>query len=243
MRIFLIGYIRVLNNTIQFYIFELVNCKTEFFRQNIGMQTMASKKYIKVCLVGDGGVGKTSLLQRYIRDEFNENVPLTVFMNCETKKVRLQANEEYTLFLYDFGGQDRFRFMLDDVNRIKPDVLLLTFDLSDMETFLNIEHFHELIDTGYIHNSEILLVGSKSDLDRNVPIEEIKAYCELKNIQGYVEVSAKTGEMIEPLFQKVVECHINNGIQIQTHLFDWTDLTADNQKTHHQTTLKSHWNI
>lgn len=206
------------------------------------MQKMASKKYIKVCLVGDGGVGKTSLLQRYIRDEFKENIPLTVFMNCETKKVRTPENE-YILFLYDFGGQQRFRFMLDDVNRIKPDVVLLTFDLTDMETFLSIEHYHELIDNGYLHKSEVLLVGSKSDLKRDVPTEKIKAFCDLKNIHGYVEVSAKTGEMIEPLFHEVVECHVNNGTPIQTHMDDWTNLTIENRKIHQQTTLKSHWNV
>jgi small GTP-binding protein len=190
--------------------------------------------------VGDGGVGKTSLLQRYIRDDFKENIPLTVFMNCETKKVRTQENE-YILFLYDFGGQQRFRFMLDDVNRIKPDVVLLTFDLTDMETFLSIENYHELIDNGHMHKSEVLLVGSKSDLKRNVPTEKIKAFCDSKNID-YVEVSAKTGEMIEPLFREVVECHVNNGSRIQTHMDDWTNLTA-NRKIHHQTSLKSHWNV
>ncbi len=203
---------------------------------------MASKKYIKVCLVGDGGVGKTSLLQRYIRDEFKENIPLTVFMNCETKKVRTQENQEYTLFLYDFGGQERFRFMLDDVNRIKPDVVLLTFDVTDMQTFLNIELYHDLIDNGNMHKSEVLLVGSKSDLKRNVPIEKINAFCDSKNIHGYVEVSAKTGEMIEPLFHQVVECHCSNGNQLQTNLMVWTNLTADSRKNH-QTTLESHWNI
>jgi len=206
------------------------------------MQKMASKKYIKVCLVGDGGVGKTSLLQRYIRDEFKENIPLTVFMNCETKKVRTQENQEYTLFLYDFGGQERFRFMLDDVNRIKPDVVLLTFDVTDMQTFLNIELYHDLIDNGNMHKSEVLLVGSKSDLKRNVPIEKINAFCDSKNIHGYVEVSAKTGEMIEPLFHQVVECHCSNGNQLQTNLMVWTNLTADSRKNH-QTTLESHWNI
>jgi small GTP-binding protein len=203
---------------------------------------MASKKYIKVCLVGDGGVGKTSLLQRYIRDEFNENVPLTVFMNCETKIVRTQENK-YTLFLYDFGGQQRFRFMLDDVNRIKPDVVLLTFDLTDMETFLSIEQYHELINNGQLHKSEVLLVGSKSDLKRNVPKEKIEAFCDSRKIYGYIEVSAKTGEMIEPLFHEVVECHINNGCQIQTHMSDWINLTAENKKFHQQTTLRSHWSV
>lgn len=203
---------------------------------------MASKKYIKVCLVGDGGVGKTSLLQRYIRDEFKENIPLTVFMNCETKKVRTQENQEYTLFLYDFGGQERFRFMLDDVNRIKPDVVLLTFDVTDMQTFLNIELYHDLIDNGKMHKSEVLLIGSKSDLNRNVPIEKINAFCDSKNIHGYVEVSAKTGEMIDPLFHQVVECHCSNGNQLQTNLMVWTNLTADSRKNH-QTTLESHWNI
>ncbi len=203
---------------------------------------MASKKYIKVCLVGDGGVGKTSLLQRYIRDKFKENIPLTVFMNCETKKVRTQENQEYTLFLYDFGGQERFRFMLDDVNRIKPDVVLLTFDVTDMQTFLNIELYHDLIDNGNMHKSEVLLVGSKSDLNRNVPIEKINAFCDSKNIHGYVEVSAKTGEMIEPLFHQVVECHCSNRNQFQANLMVWTNLTADSRKNH-QTTLESHWNI
>ncbi len=207
----------------------------------------ASKNYIRVALLGDGGVGKTSLLNRYLKDEFEEQTRLTVFMNCETKTVLFQKNavqEEYTLFLYDFGGQERFRFMLDDVNRIKPDILLLTFDLSDMETFLNIEHYHKLMDTGHMPKSEVLLVGSKSDLDRDVPpIEEIEAYCDSKQIRGYIEVSAKTGEMIEPLFSKVVECHVNNGTPIQTYMDDWTNLTTENRKIHQQTTLKSHWNV
>ncbi len=49
--------------------------------------------------------------------------------------------------------------------------------------------------------------------------------------------------MIEPLFHEVVECHENNGTPIQTFMSDWTNLTAENKKIHHQTTLKSHWSI
>jgi small GTP-binding protein len=207
---------------------------------------MASKKYIRVALLGDGGVGKTSLLNRYLKSEFKENMRLTVFMNCETKKVLFQENEEYTLFLYDFGGQDRFHFMLDDVKRIKPNVVLLTFDLTDMETFLKVAKYHELINNGREHKTEVLLVGSKSDLEqyRNVPMEKIKAFCDSKNIHDYVEVSAKTGDMINPLFQKVVECHVNNGKNqhmVSSAEDDWNNLTGHTRKTHRQTSLESHW--
>jgi GTPase SAR1 family protein len=138
--------------------------------------------------------------------------------------------------------------MLDDVKRIKPNVVLLTFDLTDMETFLKVEKYHELINTGREHKTEVLLVGSKSDLEqyRNVPMEEIKAFCDSKNIHSYVEVSAKTGDMINPLFQKVVECHVNNGKNqhmVSSAEDDWNNLTEHTRKTHRQTSLESHWCI
>ena len=128
------------------------------------------------------------------------------------------------MLVYDFGGQERFRFMLDDLKRIKPDIVLLTFDITDLESFLNIKSYYDLLNNIKEHDSEFLLVGSKADLERDVFKAEIDQICKKLDIQNYFEVSAKTGEQIEHLFRKVV------------------DLTSDNWNSQHETHSEDSWN-
>jgi small GTP-binding protein len=192
-------------------------------------EKMTGSKYIKVCIVGDGGVGKTSLLQRYLSpdSEFKDQIPLTT-LNIQTKELDDQEHNKIML-VYDFGGQERFRFMLNDLKRIKPDIILLTFDITDLESFLNIKSYYDLINDIKEHDSEYLLVGSKADLERGVFKAEIDQICKKLDIQNYFEVSAKTGEQIESLFRKVVD--LSSDIwknQYETHSEDsWNNLIGN----------------
>ena len=66
----------------------------------------------KTVLIGDGGVGKTSIAVRYTEDRFDEQMKMTIGVNFASKKVQISGSE-VTLLLWDLGGQPRFQDVVD----------------------------------------------------------------------------------------------------------------------------------
>ena len=82
----------------------------------MGPLVSARSKVFKVILLGEGGVGKTSIVLRYTEDRFDESMKMTIGVNLATKKVMV-GDSAITLLMWDLGGQPRFRDVVTDYYR------------------------------------------------------------------------------------------------------------------------------
>ena len=98
------------------------------------------KKYIfKLLTAGEGGVGKTTLLRRYIDNVFEASTKMTIGVEFFIKELLIDSNQ-CSLQLWDFAGQEQFRFMLD-AYVIGAKGALLMFDLTRLMTLKNLEEW------------------------------------------------------------------------------------------------------
>ncbi len=167
------------------------------------------KNYIfKILVTGEGAAGKTSLLQRYVDDKFDESNVLTVGVDFFTKKVVFD-NAVCLFQLWDLGGQRRFRSLLNNFVMGARGALLL-FDLTQMP---NVNDILEWVNIARIHdlNLPILLVGTKFDLDEFIAVDDDSAL-HLKNtfnMLDYIKTSAKTGHNVEKAFETMAKTLID----------------------------------
>ena len=117
----------------------------------------------KIIVGGAGGVGKTSLLYRYIHNEFKEDMKMTIGCQFHDQQLERQ-NRHISMVMWDLGGQERFRFVQGDYIRGAAGAFVL-FDLSDHSTLENVAaDWIPLIRANANPSIPIVLVGSKMDL-------------------------------------------------------------------------------
>lgn len=156
---------------------------------------MSSSK--KVVLVGHFGVGKSSLMRRFVQNTFSDNYIVTIGVHILKKEIKIEELN-LTLVIWDIEGKD-------DIQKVRSSYLLGTsgfiyvIDPTRSQTY---ERFNEEIDflkTTY-PTSKIVSVANKSDL---IDIEEFKKLLEQKNISIDYFASAKEGIEVENLFQTI----------------------------------------
>ena len=175
----------------------------------------------KCILVGDAGVGKSSILQRILGKEFNPNIFSTIGVEFGAKIIPLTNNEPSTtirslaggpraikLQIWDAAGQERFRSIVQSYYRNSA-VVILVFDLTNPHSLESLSFWVKEIETirGIVKGWPLFyLLGNKSDLNseqRAVFHEHIEAMTRKYPIRAYREVSAKNGEMIEDVLQEI----------------------------------------
>lgn len=158
----------------------------------------------KTVLIGEGGVGKTSITVRYTENRFDEDMKITIGVNLATKKVQVDG-EDATLMLWDLGGQPRFRDVVSEYYRGSR-MALAVYDAS---RFFTLERLRDWI-VKLKENApdcDLIFVGNKIDEREEgsgVPLEEARKFASEYNAPC-VEVSAKTGEGVFEMFQVVTK--------------------------------------
>jgi len=167
---------------------------------------MAKNEYdhlFKLLLVGDSGVGKTSLLLRFDSGEFKDSLRNTVGVDLKVKHQTL-AGKRLKLTIWDTAGQERFRTLTSAYYRGAQGIILV-YDITVRETFTNIKEWLKEVDV-YSTNSDVvkLLVGNKSDLDakRQVTKDEGLAFARQNNML-FIEASAKTKVGVQQAFDEL----------------------------------------
>ncbi len=157
----------------------------------------------KIVLIGDSGVGKSNLITRFTKDEFNIESKATIGVECATKVLTVQSSMVKTQ-IWDTAGQERYRAITHAYYKGAVGAIIV-FDISKQESFNNVEKWMKEIQTGAAENIVILLVGNKCDLDeeREVSKGQGQEYAELKGIK-YVETSAMTSQNVESAFTDIV---------------------------------------
>ncbi|TFG30591.1 MAG: GTP-binding protein [Promethearchaeota archaeon] len=179
----------------------------------------ASKSFIyKICVVGDGGVGKTSMVLRYTDDSFKENYIMTIGSNFSTKSVDLPEYPQYNIKLqiWDLAGQKHFSFVRPPFYRGATGIIYV-FDLTRRSSFANLPNWREEVEK-VVSGRPSVLVGNKLDLaiQGNREIGEQEGESLKKELQAinYFETSAKEGMLIEDVFKETVLAILKNSNKI-----------------------------
>ena len=166
------------------------------------MMSQNSQYKFKITLFGPGGVGKTSLLLRYIKDYFSDDLKKTIGSNFLIKDVDLDG-KNVRLLLWDIGGQPQFH-KLRTIYFKGSNAALGVFDLSSNQTLLKIPGWVSSIKKTVKKTIPMLLLGNKADLEREVDREEAEDLAKRLSCE-YMETSAKTGENVEVAFEKIAK--------------------------------------
>ena len=156
----------------------------------------------KIILIGNSGVGKTSLFRKLSTGEFLPKNISTIGIDKKTLEYSIDVNNEkknFNISLFDTAGQEKFRAVTKSYSKESEGILLM-YDITDRKSFDNVEMWinsiRESIDS---HNSKcvVFLIGNKLDLigeegrDRQVTEEEAKDACEKFNMKWGKEMSIK----------------------------------------------------
>jgi len=164
------------------------------------------KKTIKIIVSGDGGVGKTSFLNRLIHDNFDDNSELTKGIDFFSKNLTING-QEYNFVMWDFAGQTQFKQLLNDFVDGSIAAFVL-FDLSRFNTLEGVEDWiKKLNEYGKI---SAFILGNKSDI---IDIYDCKIFDDFilniikryNNIIGYLKISSKTGDNVKKAFISLIE--------------------------------------
>ena len=160
---------------------------------------------IPIMLLGDGQVGKTSLIARITGNKFDESLLTTIGKSSHTYEVLLHGYN-LKMKIWDTAGQERFRSM--SVGVIKNvEGLILAYSIENRKSFDNLEIWlKQLNDVKDISKVPIVIVGNKSDLEgqRVIEYDEGKEFADKHNYHFY-EVSAKTGQNVKEAFDDIFE--------------------------------------
>ncbi len=161
----------------------------------------------KICIFGESGVGKTTLARRYLTGYFEEDIKLTMGAEIFIKYVTIN-DIRVVLQIWDFGGEDHFRFLLPLYSRGSSAGIFM-FDLSNRLTLNRIDEWLDIFKKAAVANERkrsIVMVGGKLDLQEQLTISNIEAQSIAKdyNLHQYIACSSKTGENVEELFHKIV---------------------------------------
>ena len=157
----------------------------------------------KLIVVGNISTGKSSILNRFVNETFEEDYQATIGLDFQSKNITIH-DQDVRLILYDTAGQEKFRSLIPMYIR-EAQIILLIYDVSNRESFESLpKWFSDILD---VKNNEavFVLVGNKIDLEneRQVSTEEGKNFALEKNMI-FQEVSAKNGTNFEELFYKQI---------------------------------------
>ncbi|KAK1172878.1 ras-related protein Rab-31-like [Acipenser oxyrinchus oxyrinchus] len=157
---------------------------------------------LKVCLLGDTGVGKSSIVCRFVQDHFDHNICPTIGASFLTKTVPC-GNELHKFLIWDTAGQERFHSLAPMYYRGSA-AAVIVYDITKLDSFITLKKWVKELKEHGPEDIVVAIAGNKSDLGdiREVPVKEAKEYAE--SIAAiFVETSARNAVNVEELFQKI----------------------------------------
>ncbi|KAJ3432153.1 ras-related protein rab-5c [Anaeramoeba flamelloides] len=157
---------------------------------------------LKIVLIGASGVGKTSIVERFVKNFFNEKQRKTIGSTF-LSKVCVVNEKSYYLNIWDTAGEERFHSLVKLYYR-DTNIAILCFDITKQSSFRDLDHWYQELQNSAPRNVILMIVGNKTDLEeeREVQEKEIKDWALNRNC-SYIETSAKTGSNINNLFENV----------------------------------------
>ncbi len=163
------------------------------------------KKFtLKIIIVGEPAVGKTSLVKKFVSEQFSKDYRSSIGTNIFIKKINLKNIGETTIQLWDIAGQERWINMRRSYYSGAKGVLIVG-DLTRKNTFDQIVKFWVPDVKQFCELVPIIIIANKNDLEKKIDEIEIKSLGEQINAVSIFETSAKTGENVEMAFKVISE--------------------------------------
>jgi small GTP-binding protein len=164
--------------------------------------TNAKKITLKIIIIGDPAVGKTSLVKKFITGKFSKDYRSSIGTNIYTKKIVPKKNTIVTLQLWDIAGQERWINMRHSYYSGAKGVIIVG-DLKRKNTFDQIEKFWVQDIKKYCSQIPIILLANKKDLLDNIEEQEIISLGKRIHADFTLFTSAKTGDNVELAFLNI----------------------------------------
>uniref|UniRef100_A0A8C4UT81 small monomeric GTPase n=1 Tax=Falco tinnunculus TaxID=100819 RepID=A0A8C4UT81_FALTI len=159
---------------------------------------------LKILIIGESGVGKSSLLLRFTDDTFDPELAATIGVDFKVKTISVDGNKA-KLAIWDTAGQERFRTLTPSYYRGAQGVILV-YDVTRRDTFVKLDNWLNELETYCTRNDIVkMLVGNKIDkenreVDRNEGLKFARKHSML-----FIEASAKTCDGVQCAFEELVE--------------------------------------
>ena len=163
----------------------------------------SSEMMFKIIIIGNSSAGKTKIIDRYLKNNFEDNSIPTLGFQMNKKEFQIEQ-DKITVQIWDTAGQEKYNSLTSSYYKNAKGALVV-YDITDKGSFNKIEKLVDDLKNGSDKNIYIILVGNKNDLEeqRVITKEEGEDLSKKLNL-GFCEVSAKTGDGIENAFQKLI---------------------------------------
>ncbi|EAX88124.1 small GTP-binding protein, putative [Trichomonas vaginalis G3] len=174
---------------------------------------LPAKRDIKMIFIGDSSVGKSCIINKYIKGQFSEEVEPTVGASFFSREMEIRG-EHIVLNIWDTAGQEAYRYLVPMYYR-NADIAIVVFDLTKFESFQSVEHWVEDVRKSCNNEVSVFICGNKCDLEMNRAIspEQIQAK-EIELKTSCIETSALTGQGLDKLFAFSLGSHLEQNPKI-----------------------------
>jgi len=160
----------------------------------------------KICVIGNGGVGKTSLIRKYTKGSFQKEYIKTLGAQFSKYDEKIEGNN-VRLFFWDIAGQEQFSFMRPTFYKgSKAAIIVFSHGPGEEKSFDSVPEWHDDIKK-YCGDIPIILFGNKIDLviKEKIDDETVQKLVGERNFLGYYKTSAKTGVGVYEAFQAIIK--------------------------------------
>ncbi|TFG00584.1 MAG: GTP-binding protein [Promethearchaeota archaeon] len=164
----------------------------------------------KIIIFGEGGVGKTTLIRRYLEGYFEESIKMTIGVDFFMKNIEIK-DLIVSLQIWDFAGEERFRFLLPSYVAGASGGIFM-YDITRRSTLNRINEWLSIFQEQYNKKETdeflpVIILGGKIDReeDRSVNLSDAKKRLDGFKCLNFMECSSKTGENVEDVFIKLAK--------------------------------------
>ena len=187
----------------------------------------------KLILIGDSSVGKSNILLKYLKNEFEQNSKATVGVEFGTKNVKIN-NKKIKIQIWDTAGQERYRSITSAYYKGAKGAFIV-YDITRKNTFDNLDKWITDLKSNGDKNISIVIIGNKSDLEDKREVQKIEGLKKSEEFKtAFMETSALNGNNINKAFDELIgQIYENNFRNINTdkgiEIDKGVDLNEDNE--------------
>jgi len=170
------------------------------------MKDKENNEVLKIVLIGEASVGKTSIIYQFIDKIFQEDLQSTIGGTFNSKSIKCNNNKTLNLEIWDTAGQERYRCVTKMFYK-EADVAILVYDITSKSSFEELKNYWvEQVLEASPKNIMLVIVANKSDLIDNEQVDEEEArnYAKKVNADFFV-ISAKENNSVNELFKSIAK--------------------------------------